>query len=182
VYQIETGMYDPMTMLPLEPVDGDGNLLLGSVEVVRGTESLPPSPQVAHDGNFENKVRLIGYDLEGERRAGGTLHLTLFWESLAYMEEDHTVFVHLASEDGKIWGQRDSQPVTGFYPTSLWIPGEFVRDQVDLAISDEAPTGIYDLRVGMYHSGTGQRLPVMSNDGKIVGDSVKLGHIEMGGP
>ena len=182
VYQIEMGMYDPTTMIPLEPVDGDGNLLLGPVEVVRGTASLPPSPQVVHEANFNNKVRLIGYDLEGESAPGATLQLTLFWESLASMDADYTVFVHLAGEDGKIWGQRDSQPVTGFYPTSLWSPGEFVRDQVDLPISDEALPGKYELRVGMYHPGTGQRLPVLNSAGKIVGDSATLDQVELKGP
>ncbi len=182
VYQIEMGMYDPMAMVPLEPVNEDGNLLLGSVEVVRGAVSPPPSPHVAQEANFDNQVRLLGYDLEGQGEPGATLQLTLFWESLASMAEDYTVFVHLVSTDGKIWGQRDSQPVTGFYPTSLWIPGEFVRDQIDLPISDEAPTGEYDLVVGMYHPGTGRRLPVLNSAGKIVGDSTTLGQVQLGGP
>jgi 4-amino-4-deoxy-L-arabinose transferase-like glycosyltransferase len=181
-YQIELGMYDPMTMVHLEPVDTGGNLLLGPVEVVRGTGSLPPTPQVAQEANFGNRVRLIGYDLEREGLPGGPLRLTLFWESLAPMDEDYTVFVHLSSEDDQIWGQRDSQPVTGFYPTSLWTPGEFVRDQVSLPISDEAPAGKYSLKVGMYHPDTGQRLPVLSKTGKITGDSIILSQVDLNGP
>ena len=181
-YQIEMGMYDPMTMVHLEPVDMAGNLLLGPVKVVRGEGNLPPSPQVAQEANFGNKVRLIGFDLEGESEPGASLQLTLFWESLAPMDEDYTVFVHLSSEDGQIWGQRDSQPVTGFYPTSLWTSGEFVRDQVDLPISGEAPPGKYSLKAGIYHSGTGQRLPVLSSAGKIMGDSVILSQVELKGP
>jgi hypothetical protein len=182
VYQIEMGMYDPETMVHLEPVDSDGDLLLGPVEVVRGTGSLVPSPQVAHEANFDGKVRLIGYDLEGQSEQGGTLQLTLFWESLAGMEEDYTVFVHLSGEDGTVWGQRDSQPVTGFYPTSHWVPGEYVRDQLAVPISDGAPSGRYSLKVGMYHPATGQRLAVLDHAGKIEGDSTTLGQVDLREP
>jgi 4-amino-4-deoxy-L-arabinose transferase-like glycosyltransferase len=182
IYQIEMGMYDPTTMAHLEPVDTEGNPLLGPVEVVRGKESQPPAPQVAQESNFSNKVRLVGYDLEGKSEPGGSLRLTLFWESLTPMDEDYTVFVHLSNEDGQIWGQRDSQPVTGFYPTSRWTPGEFVRDQISVPISGEAPPGKYSLEVGMYHSGTGQRLPVLSSTGKIMGDSVILSQVDLNGP
>jgi hypothetical protein len=179
VYQIEIGMYDPTDMYALEPLDGKESLLLGSVEVVRGMTAMAPEPQVALEANLENKVGLVGYELEGEAQPGSPLRLTLLWEALAPMDEDYTVFVHLLGEDGEIWGQRDSQPVAGYYPTSLWIPGEFVRDQYDLTVAEEALSGTYTLRVGMYHPGTGKRLQVLENGDEVVGDGVSLGAVQV---
>jgi hypothetical protein len=175
IYQIEIGMYDPSNMADLGPVDGEDGLLLGPVEVVRNRGVIPPSPQYDVEANLGDRVRLLGYALEGQPEPGQTLHLTLFWEALSPMTEDYTVFVHLLGQDGVLWGQRDSQPVTGFYPTSLWTEGEFVRDQYDLAVSEEAPPGAYTLKVGMYAPGTGERLPVLGSDGQVLGDSVTLG-------
>jgi hypothetical protein len=172
-------MYDPATMLALDPAGTSDGLLLGPVEVVRGLDSAPPSPQVLHAANFGNKVRLIGYDLDGQDQPGGGLQLTLFWEGLAPVAEDYTVFVHLAGDDGTIWGQQDSQPVTGFYPTSLWTPGEYVRNQVKLPILEETPTGEYDLKVGLYRSATGERLPILDSKGKVLGDSTTLGPVQV---
>jgi hypothetical protein len=175
IYQIEIGMYDPGDMVHLEPVDGEEGLLLGPVEVVRNSGAIPPSPQYNVEANLGDRVRLLGYALEGEPEPGQTLHLTLFWEALRAMTEDYTVFVHLLGQDGVLWGQRDSQPVTGFYPTSLWTEAEFVRDQYDLTVSEEAPPGAYTLKVGMYKAETGERLPVEGSDGQVLGDSVTLG-------
>jgi hypothetical protein len=179
VYQIELGMYDPGSMAALEPTNGESDLLLGPIEVVRGSENVVPDVQVALEANLDSKARLLGYALQGRAQTGQDLHLTLFWETLAPIDEDYTVFVHLVGEDGKIWGQRDSQPVTGFYPTSLWMAGEYVRDQIDLTIGEKAPAGTYNLIVGMYHPGTGKRLSVRDNAGKIVGDSVLLGPVQV---
>jgi hypothetical protein len=175
IYQIEIGMYDPNKMAHLEPVDGEDGLLLGPVEVVRNSGAVPPSPPYGGEANLGDRVRLLGYALEGQPEPGQTLHLTLFWEALSPMTEDHAVFVHLLGQDGVLWGQRDSQPVTGFYPTSLWTKGEFVRDQYHLTVSEEAPPGAYTLKVGMYTPETGERLPVMGSDGQVLGDSVTLG-------
>jgi hypothetical protein len=50
--------------------------------------------------------------------------------------------------------------VDGFYPTSRWEAGEIVRDQYEILISPEAPSGEYQIEVGMYLAETGERLAV----------------------
>jgi hypothetical protein len=148
---------------------------VGPVEIVRATATRPPTPQHPLEANLDNQVRLLGYDLEGQFVAGDTLHLSLFWEALSHPKKDYTVFVHLVGEDGQIWAQQDSQPVTGYYPTSRWTEGEFVRDQYRLTIQEGAPAGLYTLQVGMYDANTSQRLPVLDEKGSPVGDTVVLG-------
>jgi hypothetical protein len=181
-YQIAVGMYDAGTMDDLDPLVSQGELLLGPVEVVRGMAGDLPSPQYEQEANLDNHVRLVGYDLGGQPRPGETLEITLFWEALSTVKDDYTVFLHLVGTDGKIWGQRDSQPVTGFYPTSLWSPGEHVRDQYKLTIAGDAPPGEYTLLVGMYRADTGARMPVVGRDGSVEGDHVALEPIQVHRP
>jgi hypothetical protein len=181
-YQIAIGMYDAATMENLEPLGAEGELLLGPVQVVKGEAGGLPLPQHDREANLDNRVRLLGYDLGGRPVPGETLEITLFWEALSPLETDYTVFLHLFGADGKLWGQRDSQPVTGFYPTSLWAPGEHVRDQYKLTIAEDAPPGEYALWVGMYRADTGARLPVVGRGGKIEGDHVSLEPIQVHGP
>jgi hypothetical protein len=50
--------------------------------------------------------------------------------------------------------------VDGFYPTTKSKVGEIVRDQYDLVIPSDVPSGEYRLKVGMYLHETRERLPV----------------------
>jgi hypothetical protein len=120
-------------------------------------------------------VRFLGYNLEGDFRPGGSLHLTLFWQVLAEMDENYTVFTHLIDERGDIWGQKDNQPVDGFYPTGRWTASEIVRDQYDLTISPEASPGLYRIAVGMYRAETGERLIVRQEGILPPDDRIVLG-------
>jgi hypothetical protein len=178
-YQIAFGMYDPATMQHLESEGQAQELLLGPVEILRGLAGGLPAPQRAREANLDNQIRLLGYDLEHYLEPGGSLHLALYWEALSAPHEDYTVFVHLVGEDGIIWGQKDSQPVSGFHPTSAWIEGEFVRDQYHLTISETAPAGEYTLSAGMYRPDSGERLTLLDEQGKMVGDSIALTTIRL---
>jgi hypothetical protein len=181
-YQIAVGVYDPATLHHLDPVGQGEELLLGPVEVARGLAAGPPAPQHPLEANLDDQIRLVGYDLEGQPEPGGSLHLTLFWQALSTPQDDYTVFVHLVGGDGLIMGQQDSQPVSGFHPTSDWTVGEFVRDQYHLTISEASPPGEYSLSVGMYRAGTGDRLPLLDERGEVVGDSIVASSFRVGQP
>ena len=71
-------------------------------------------------------MRLVGYDLPGQEvRPGEQFELTLYWEILAPMERDWSVFVHL--NDPVIHApvaQRDMYPGQGLLATRLLEPGQ----------------------------------------------------------
>jgi 4-amino-4-deoxy-L-arabinose transferase-like glycosyltransferase len=177
VYQIDVGMYDSLTGRVLEPRESDGELVLGPVEVERGLAGESPSPAVPLAADLDGQVELLGYDLQGQPSPGSRLHLALYWRALTVPRDNYKVFVHVVGDDGTIWGQKDSEPVTGYYPTTLWTDGELVRDQTDVQMADDAPGGPYRLVIGMYLPGTNERLPVLDERGRIVGDSVPAGTI-----
>ncbi len=58
-----------------------------------------------------------------EVRPGEIVSVVLHWGYLASTSGNYKVFVHLEGTDGKLWGQVDSQPVHGAFPTRDWTPG-----------------------------------------------------------
>ena len=123
--------------------------------------------------NLDGQIELLGYDLSADQVGpGGTVELTLYWHALTELEEDYTVFTHLLGESYNLasgsflWGQKDSMPLDGTYPTSRWLENEVVVDRYVIAIQPDAPPGLYRLEVGMYLLETGQRLPVFDDRGE----------------
>jgi hypothetical protein len=85
------------------------------------------------------------------------------------MDRDYTLFLHLLDEEGQIWGQKDSQPLDGFYPTSFWDVGELVEDEHELMVDPNAPEGDYKLVAGLYYLPTGERLTLPDGDMVVLG-------------
>lgn len=76
----------------------------------------------------------------------------------------------VVDQEGRLLAQKDSQPVTGFYPTSRWRAGQIVRDQYDLLFSDDTGVNAAGVRLGMYLPATGERLPVTLSNGEQPAD------------
>jgi hypothetical protein len=125
--------------------------------------------------NLGNRILLVGYDLAQDVASpGGLLHLTLYWQTLTTMDTSYTVFTHLLGGDGRLWGQKDSVPLQGTYPTTGWLPGEVVSDTCEIEVHPDAPPGEYLLEVGMYDAVSSERLPVLDAQGQRADDRVLL--------
>jgi len=183
--QIEAGLTEYFGPGALAVVDRAGNKL--SLPIIAQAKILPaepPSyqPQRQADFNFAGKVALFGYDVANAALGPtDTLHLTLYWQVLEGMDRDYTVFTHLLDREGRVWAQDDSQPLRGNYPTSLWGPGERLRDEYHLRLKADAPGGDYRLEVGFYLLSTGERLPVLDALGRPGGDHAIIGSITVRG-
>jgi len=126
--------------------------------------------------NLENKLKLIGYDLDSTNiKRGNALLLTLYWQGFERLQEDYKVFVHL--ETDRIWGQEDHVPVCGTRPTTTWLPGEVIVDRYSLLIDPQTPAGSYPILVGMYEPSTGRRMKIFDARGKISGDVITLSEV-----
>jgi len=125
--------------------------------------------------NFDHKVELLGYDLEeANLKPGDSLHLTLYWRALAEMDESYTVFAHLLDSDSRIRGQKDSIPGDRTLPTTSWVAGEIITDKYEIAVHSDAQPGRYVLEIGFYDADTGERLPVVNQEGQQLDDRVLL--------
>ncbi len=135
--------------------DGVPLIELGAVEVVTVTHHFLPPPMGHIVGHSFGVVRLLGYDM-GRAERGRPLEVTLYWQSLAEVAVDYTVFVHLVDEaTGQVVAQVDEGPRGGTYPTSWWVAGEVVMDAHILPLPTDLAPGRYALRVGLYLPDTG---------------------------
>jgi hypothetical protein len=122
-------------------------------------------PQTAVQVNFDNAIALTGYDLTAD-----AVSLTLYWESLAPVNENYIVFIHLLDSNGNIIAQADAPPTNNAYPTSWWSPGETIADIHSLPPrSDVVP-----LRLGLYDLNSGQRLTIIESTLPTQDNSVEV--------
>ena len=110
--------------------------------------------------DFGDVLRLRGFAATGDSE----LHLKLQWQALREMRESYKIFLHLTNAAGQIVAQVDTLPQQGAAPTTSWLPGEIIEDQLTLTLPPNLPPGAYRLVVGWYNTETGQRLPVSHND------------------
>jgi hypothetical protein len=115
-----------------------------------------------------NDLLLLDAQLEGALRPGQDVQLAVRWQLLRPLAKDYTVFVHALDETGKRWGQQDTQPQSGEYPTSQWQVGEIIEDRYELRIAAGGPADGYHLSLGLYDWQTGDRVLVGDDDNVII--------------
>lgn len=131
--------------------------------------------------NLGGLIALLGYSIDaGDVGADETVSITLRWQTLAPMDKDYTVFIHLVGPDGRIWAHEDRLLEHGGLPTSTWQVGQIVTNQYDLAIGSPVASGDYVVQAGIYYWQTGDRLEVRDeNRQRLTGDTIVLRHIRI---
>lgn len=118
----------------------------------------------------DDQITLLGYELSAQSVAPGErLTVTLYWQALRPSDIRYTAFIHLLGPTNPaggspIWGQQDSEPCKGYYPTAVWRAGEIIRDDMVIEVAADAPPGNYELTTGFYTWPDFQRLPVGDAD------------------
>jgi len=149
---------------------GDGVNLV-PVKLVPRAGEYPNSVRV----NFGDKLALLGYDMDARAvRPGGTINVTLYWQALAPMKLDYSVFMHLTSTGGEIPVKNDSLPYTSPKRTRRWTTGQVMKEVRTLAIPDYVLPGLYDIDLGIFSVDTGDRLPVVAPDGHYISEQMTL--------
>ncbi len=154
-----------------------GNVRFEEIEVLPRSQTGLPNP--VHF-NFGGQIALAGYKMDRRKVAPGeAIHLTLYWQGLAAMEDDYTVFVHLLRERDQTWAGTDRQPQEGAAPTSTWIKGQVVVDEYELIVAPDAPPDVYELEVGLYLAETGDRLDLLDQERRLMGNRVLLSKVRV---
>ncbi len=141
-----------------------------------------PQPRSPRLSNFDDKIVLLGADLEPESVApGGTLRVTLYWQARVEMDVPYTVFVHLLGSDGQVVAGHDGQPADGARPTTGWVPGEYIADSHEVAIPADLPAGSYIVEVGLYDAEAPNypRLSILDEKGQGETDRVIFGPVQV---
>lgn len=158
-------------------------LTLGQVDVVAWPlqTTLPPiANQLEAAFGAPPLVKLYGYDLEERAwQPGEALPFTLVWRSLAGLDRNWDVLVHLVDATGEIVAQGDGPPLHGFRPTASWRAGEVLVDERSLLLPDSLPPGRYELWTGLYDPDTWERLPALLDGQRLPGDRLLLATLEL---
>jgi len=127
---------------------------------------------------FGDVVELVGASFPESIRRPANLRLELFFRVKGRVPGNYKIFVHL---DGpatpRVIGDHD--PVGKAFPTTSWLPGEYIRDVYDIELPlMTTPAGTYHLYFGFWPGGEGKRLHITNgpNDGS---DRMHLGTIEV---
>lgn len=159
------------------PVDQADAVLLTTVTIIDRPRTFePPLPQFPLAANFGDQASLVGLDLpQAQVKAGESLPLTLYWQAAGTFDKNWTVFVHLIDHNGQIVSQQDQTPGGGQFPTTGWLPGEYLVDPYTLHIPADTPAGreAYRLEIGLYDPNDFSRLPRLEA-GQIAGDHLIL--------
>jgi hypothetical protein len=150
-----------------------GEWLLGRMQIA-GRPRLFEIPPLSHplEADFDQKIKLLGYDLDVSRVAAGEpARLTLYWQAQAEMPTAYKVFVHLLDSSGQIVTQVDREPQAGQSPTTGWLPGEVVIDNIKVPATQRM-ADTHTIAIGLYDPASGKRLSVVDGNGAMVGDSV----------
>ncbi|MGD8398686.1 MAG: glycosyltransferase family 39 protein, partial [Anaerolineae bacterium] len=138
-----------------------GNVRLAVYAVPKAAPEVPDVvlDTTLTDADTGDEVTLLGYSLLDERLVAGDIaQITLFWRADHTPSRRYKVFVHILDRANQIVGQRDTEPGGGALLTTLWPPGEAIRDNYGVPIHPATPPGEHRVEVGMYDVETGRRL------------------------
>ena len=177
--ELETGEYVlgvRLLSFPEQRVVSEVALQTLRVEARTHHFSVPPMERQA-EVLFGNSIRLLGYDRPIVSTANREILVRLYWQPLAPIRESYTVFLHLVNESNVIIAQTDTIPGGGNAPTTGWIAGEVIADELRVALPANLTAGSYRLVLGMYESKSGTRLSVQGPS--VAGDSFDLEPVEI---
>jgi hypothetical protein len=105
---------------------------------------------------------LVGHDVN-DVNTENELPVTLCWQAMSKMSSSHVTFVHLLDSSWSLVSQVDEIPGHGAYPTTGWLPGEYLCFDYNLPIPENLAQGQYAIEVGVYDSQSLERLPLNSS-------------------
>jgi MFS family permease len=132
--------------------------------IVRFYAPAKPFPQHSTHVNFDNRIELYGYSLEPTTVSGPSeVRMSFYWQVLAPLEKDYSVFVHLEDAEGNIVSQFDFRPFDAVFPISQWPAGTQVREARQFPIPAELPAGEYTFVIGLYLPDNMSRLGLVAD-------------------
>ncbi|MBX2998246.1 MAG: DUF2142 domain-containing protein [Caldilineaceae bacterium] len=162
----------------LLPVQGSGESVVTLAELLAlgAVVEVDPStlPLPLREDLFAGVLRLARKTLPDQVAPGGILSVELYWQVLAPIPADYTVFIHVLDSADQIVAQLDRPPGGGTSPTSTWREGQTLRDTYPVPLPADLQPGDYRVRMGLYTWPDLARQPVNTGE-RTLDDNVLLG-------
>jgi hypothetical protein len=127
-------------------------------------------PAVSHplDIHFQDKVKLIGYDVSApEMRAGKVFSVTWYWQVLSPLEPGWQLFTHLADASNASRLNLDAvRPVRSAYPEANWKAGEYIKDTQQFTLPPDWESKEARFYIGFWKEARRLHVAVGPQDGK----------------
>jgi len=154
--------------------DASGAVWARAVEQPAGGAVVFPEMQPL-SAALDDGIGLLGSQLfpPAGMAAGSTFYTRLFWQVSGPPSADYTAFAHLLwrNEAGELvqLAGADRPPGDGSCPTSQWLSGEVVVDELQFTLPAQLPAGELFVAVGLYTPEDMQRLSVSgTSDGQML--------------
>ena len=121
---------------------------------------------------LDDGIDLLGHQLfpPAGMAASGTFYTRLYWRVSAPPAANYTAFAHLlqrnATGDLVSLAGADRPPGDGSCPTTQWLAGEVVIDELQFALPEGLPAASdaeYYVEIGFYTANDGRRLDIPDN-------------------
>lgn len=127
-----------------------------------------PPPILA---NFNNQLKLREVVIQPGQSTEPYFIVDLTWSAAGSLDQPLTVFVHLLDAGGEVMGQSDGPPAGGQWPHDWWQEGIFLQERRQISVTQPYERSQRRLVIGVYESGSQERLPLLDNRGAVAGDS-----------
>jgi hypothetical protein len=105
--------------------------------------------------------------------------LALRWQDLAPTNRDYVVSWRLLDSQGHTVVQRDSEPASGFSPSSTWTPGQAVVDRYGMLIPTFLPPGDYRIEILVFDKNSGQVCTFLHGKTFVPGTALPLATVQV---
>ena len=116
------------------------------------------------DVTFDGKLQLTGLSLQ---HTGEGIEVKYRWRCLKPVDREYWCFTHILDERDKIAGYLDHRILNGDPPMQAWKAGDVVLERLVFRIPRQ---GQYRLRLGLFHKGSGERLPISGSTFPLTDD------------
>ena len=128
--------------------------------------------------DFADGITLSGYTLPTSIIRGRAIQYEFWWQAHNELGGDFIQFFHLFHSNGRDVFIYDQPPFAERFPTSEWLVGRVLKDDVSIVFPEDLPPGEYEVHTGLYVYETGERLAVSDANGMPVTDnSIVLGSL-----
>ena len=137
-----------------------------------------PKPQQVLDVKFEDKVRLLGYDLDKAFvRPGEPFRVTWYWKAEKDVEDGWRIFTHIADAKNisKINADTD-RAIYNLYPPEEWKAGQYIKDVQELFLPASWDSPEARLYLGLWNGPHRMHITKGPDDGehRVLGLTMKV--------
>lgn len=176
---LSMGLYAPVEGYRLGITAADGTGLGDAFELAQvAILPLPGDYANAQNQNFNNEIRLVGY--EYNRRilaAGEPLTLRLYWQALMDSPPDYDIEVALRQPPGEAWHQVWGMAARPPRPTSQWRAGEFVV--TEHVLETAVAPGDYLVHIALVDAASRKAQNIVGEGGYWIDDHLLLARVKI---